>query len=290
MFAVIRDSIFRPRSLPKYRNKSGLFVFFYVLILSILFCLSGMVPYINNRGLDSLDKERIIETFSSSDAKITDSIFSSSESYMLSLQGQYFAFLADDENISTFLNKTSENIDYVIYKDSIYRILNAYTKFVLKTDTIKELSSRIEHKDGMDNVILSSLTPDSDFLLAFNEMISEYNKFYFVEYTLNNFVTSLIIILVYPLIMYMFIMIFMKASRYMKKSQLYKLLIFSSTLILIVRAFLLMIHLGYFELIFVLISFIPMFILQKDIVVRIRLAQISQYMENNKNDDNFKGE
>jgi len=45
MYGLIRDSLFTPKNLLRYRNKSGFFTFIYILLLATLVSIGGLVYY-----------------------------------------------------------------------------------------------------------------------------------------------------------------------------------------------------------------------------------------------------
>ncbi|MFA5741648.1 MAG: hypothetical protein WC874_02090 [Candidatus Izemoplasmatales bacterium] len=46
MYNLIKDSLLTPKYLLKYRNKSGLFVFFYLLVMALFVSIGGIVQYV----------------------------------------------------------------------------------------------------------------------------------------------------------------------------------------------------------------------------------------------------
>ncbi len=46
MYNIAKDSLFQPKSIIKYRNKSGWFAFFYLLILTVFISIGGAVFYL----------------------------------------------------------------------------------------------------------------------------------------------------------------------------------------------------------------------------------------------------
>jgi hypothetical protein len=50
MYNLVKDALFVPKNLLKYRNKSGLFTFFYLLLLALLISIGGMIHFITYPG------------------------------------------------------------------------------------------------------------------------------------------------------------------------------------------------------------------------------------------------
>jgi hypothetical protein len=57
MYNVVKDALFAPQNLLKYRNKSGLFAFFYLLVLAVLISLGDAVFFIGYQGNSVITSE-----------------------------------------------------------------------------------------------------------------------------------------------------------------------------------------------------------------------------------------
>lgn len=57
MYGLIRDSLFTPKNLLKYRNKSGFFTFIYIFLLTTLVSIGGMVYYFSYTGNSVITEE-----------------------------------------------------------------------------------------------------------------------------------------------------------------------------------------------------------------------------------------
>ncbi|MDD5293968.1 MAG: hypothetical protein PHW40_06620, partial [Candidatus Izemoplasmatales bacterium] len=57
MYHVMKDSLFQPRELLKYRNKSGWYAFFYLLLLALFVSVGSIVFYAGYKTNSTLTSE-----------------------------------------------------------------------------------------------------------------------------------------------------------------------------------------------------------------------------------------
>jgi len=57
VYNIVKDSLFQPKSIIKYRNKSGWFAFFYLLILTVFMSIGGAVFYLGFQGNTTISTE-----------------------------------------------------------------------------------------------------------------------------------------------------------------------------------------------------------------------------------------
>jgi len=57
MYNIAKDSLFQPRALIKYRNKSAWFAFFYLFILTLFMTIGGIVFYAGYQGNSEITSE-----------------------------------------------------------------------------------------------------------------------------------------------------------------------------------------------------------------------------------------
>lgn len=57
MYGLIRDSLFTPKNLLAYRNKSGFFTFIYIILLSVLISIGAIVYYVGFNGNSVITEE-----------------------------------------------------------------------------------------------------------------------------------------------------------------------------------------------------------------------------------------
>jgi len=57
MYGLVRDSLFTPKNLLKYRNKSGFFTFIYIFLLTTLVSIGGLVYYFSYTGNSVISEE-----------------------------------------------------------------------------------------------------------------------------------------------------------------------------------------------------------------------------------------
>lgn len=277
MFSLFRDSIFYPKKIIYYRNKKGWFVFLYMLVLALLYSFCAIATSIPYKGLDYSDKAEVIDGFKGSDAYISDSIFYSSSNLYVEFDGVLFGFAkSGTQSVDDFLGSTTKSVDYVIIGSDVYGVATNLTKISYKVTTISELSQMVSNSDSIANINLANLDEDSGFFTSVNEIIAKEKPSYLTQTFFIALAVGFASILFFALITYLFVILVFKAQQYMKKAQLFKMLVFASTAIMLALSINVCVNLSYFSYLLLLVSLIPMYILEREILMRIRLFQISK--------------
>jgi len=270
MFNLLRDSIFRPKRIIQYRNKPLWFVILFLLILGLINAFSVIAPSFSYKAFTYNQKIEVVNAFKDSDAYIVNGVYHSSTNLTVGFGDYVFGFVKDDGSVDDFVSSTGP--DFIVSGNQIYIVAGGLGIYKAnKLLKITDLSS------DFLNVDLSSLTVDSAFFKGVNDTISTYKPqalglyfgFYFADGIFNT--------LFYALFAFLLVILFFQAQKYMKKTQLFKMMIFSSTAITLVQAFINILGINsiFIYLLFI-IGFIPLYILEKEIFIRIRMYQITK--------------
>ena len=273
MFKLFRDSIFNPKNIIHYRAKKGGFVFLYMLILSLLLGFANIAPSINYKGLDYDQKVKISKAFKDTDARIEDGIFLSSTTIVLNVDNITIGFLSSYSDISEFGNNMPQ---YVVMYDKICIVtLSSNTNTIT---TISELSSDLRY------VELYNLNEESEFFNIINDIVLSFKPFYLTILFIYGMISAFVDMLIYAAITYLFMTAIYRVGNYMKKGQLFKMLIFATTSVVIAEAILSLFNItGLFSFIIILASLVPLVLLEREIMKRIRMKILGEQMLNNQN-------
>ena len=272
MFKLLRDSIFRPKRIIAYRAKKLWFVILYVLIVSLIVGFSASYKTLFYSKTSYAEKIEIAYEFNGSDAKFNEYNYISSKNHTITLGDDVILFTPSEAKLEYYLS--SSYTDYIVFGDAFYRpVLMGNSYILLKIAKLKDYSELFRNAD------LSSITIDSEFFNAIDALIKTNRPivftFYFVLYLIINLFGWLMI----TLLSYWFANLFYGAKNYMKKGQLFKMLLFATTSYNIVTAFLYIIDFGgIFRFILIAASLIPLMSFEREILLRIRLFQLSKGM------------
>ena len=272
MFKLLRDSIFRPKRIIAYRAKKLWFVILYVLIVSLIVGFSASYKTLFYSKTSYAEKIEIAYEFNGSDAKFNEYNYISSKNHTITLGDDVILFTPSEAKLEYYLS--SSYTDYIVFGDAFYRpVLMGNSYILLKIAKLKDYSELFRNAD------LSSITIDSEFFNAIDALIKTNRPivftFYFVLYLIINLFGWLMI----TLLSYWFANLFYGAKNYMKKGQLFKMLLFATTSYNIVTAFLYIIDFGgFFRFILIAASLIPLMSFEREILLRIRLFQLSKGM------------
>ena len=272
MFKLFRDSLFRPKRIIAYRAKKGWFVFLYVLLITIIvgFCASYRALFYTKTTYS--EKIQIVYEFNGSDARFSEYNYVSTRNHTITL-GEYTILFSPNENkLEYYLN--NYYADYVVYGDTLYRpvlIGNGYS--LLKISKLKEYSELFM------NIDLSTITIESEFFDALDEFTKINRPILFTYYYLAFSTMNLVGWFMIVLLSYWFANAFYGAKNYMKKGQLFKMLIFATTSYNLATALLYIVDVtGILRFILIAISLIPLMAFEREILLRIRLFQLSKGM------------
>lgn len=273
MFKLLRDSIFAPKKIIHYRAKSGWFTFFYIFLVSIIMGVVLMVGPLSYDGLSYLDRKDIIKAFKNTDAKIESGVFISSDEIEIIVNDISVGFYSTESYLLNVPNPPT----FAVLNDKIYfvratRSLNQVIEFV----SIKSLPESIQ------NVDLYALTDDSIFFTEINNLIKEFKPWLVVGSFILGVIHGMFLMVLYAGISYLFISMMIRVGNFMKKGQLYKMFLYSSTAIVFAEGIMLLLGInGIVSLIFLFVAFIPSIVLEREIIKRIRIKMFGDGLMNN---------
>ena len=272
MFKLFRDSLFRPKKIIAYRDKPGWFVLFYVLIISLVvaFCAS-YEPLFYSKTTYS-EKIEIAYEFNETDAKIVNFVYSSTNNHVITLGNTTILFAPNEQKLNYFLE---DNIaDFVVMGDSIYSLIVVGTRYsIIKIGKLSGLSEWFKFVD------LPYLNPNSEFFNGLDESIKLFRPVIFALDMITAYTLNLFGWLFIALLSYWFANLFYGAKYYMQRWQLYKMLVFATTSYNIATGFIYVVGLsGFFQFALIAVSLIPLMAFEREILVRIRLFQLSKGM------------
>ena len=272
MFKLLRDSIFRPKRIIAYRAKKPWFVILYVLIVSLIVGFSASYKTLFYSKTSYAEKIEIAYEFNGSDAKFNEYNYVSSKNHTITLGDDVILFTPSEAKLEYYLS--SSYTDYIVFGDTFYRpVLMGNSYILLKIAKLKDYSELFR------NVDLSSITTDSEFFNAIDALIKTNRPIVFMFYFALYLIINLFGWLMITLLSYWFANLFYGAKNYMKKGQLFKMLLFATTSYNIVTAFLYITDFGgIIRFILIAASLIPLMSFEREILLRIRLFQLSKGM------------
>lgn len=283
MFNAFRDAIFAPKKIILYRNKPGWFVFLYILVVALVGVLSSVIRPLSYNELTMGEKINWADTFNGSSAEITNYTYDAKNDITLQMGDIAVGFVPQNESIEKYLQTT--DADYVVQGSSIYLIFSVFTSaYGYEVGTLKSISSNLE------NVSLSTITESSAFFNGVNQAIKTLK----VNYTLIiggiSLISQIVTMLIFVLITYLFALLAYRAQEFMRKKQLFKMLIFASTGVMLAEDIVVILNFtGILSYIVMFIGFIPLYILEREIFRRIQMFLIAKNSSNNQNfSDNMK--
>ena len=272
MFKLLRDSLFRPKKIIAYRAKPGWFVFLYVLILSIIVAFCSSYKSLFYTKLTYAERIEITYEFNGTDAIISDYVYSSSKNHVITLGDTTILFTPNEDKLSYFLE---DNIaDFVVMGDGLYNLIVVGTRFsILRIGKLSELS------ESFKNVNLSTVDSNDDFFKGLDEVISLFRPLMFALDMGTALIINIFGWLFIALLSYWFANLFYGAKFFMMRGQLYKMLIFATTSYNIATAFVYIANIsGFLQFGLIALSLIPLMAFERELLIRIRLFQLSKGM------------
>ncbi|MBP5343090.1 DUF1189 family protein [bacterium] len=268
MFKLFRDSIFAPKNIIHYRAKSGWFTFFYVFLVTAFMGLVTMSRPLAYSSLSFLDKKEIVSKFENTDAEIQNGELITTDEIEIYLEKVTIGFYSSLE----FLNVVPSPTPIAVVQDKIYYVREStFGRDLLEIVEIKDLSA------DFLNVNLHALDLDSPIFTAIDNLILKYKPYVVTISFIVGTISGAISMMAYALISYLFFSISLNTGKFMKKGQLFKMMTFASTSVVLMLALIRLFNLnGLLIFIFLLISFIPLSILEREIARRIRAKVLGE--------------
>ena len=134
----------------------------------------------------------------------------------------------------------------------------------------------------LQNVNLYELNDDSVFFIEIDNLIQSYKPSIVTFAFIVGIFQGLFAMLTYSAITYLFLTLMLRANRFMKRGQLFKMLIFSSTAVVVAEALLELFNItGILVWLFLMAAFIPLYILEREIANRIKIKIFGDGVINN---------
>ena len=270
MFKLIRDSIFNPKKLIAYRGKKFLFVFFYILIMTSLFSLAIIIEPLKSTGLGYKDKKALISNFKTSQSRIEDGKYMSSKTFYLDLDYYTICFVSSLEQIEDI----DLGADFYIKNDSVLVVENILNEKIQK----KIASTNTIFKEDVD---LTNIELENDIFNNIDDFLNSRKKHTTILFFIQGLFYAFSTMMVFSLISYVFMILSVRAQKYMKKKQLFKMIIFTNTSIIITLSLVELLNLpSFIEMIALFASLIPSYIFEREIMMRIRMYEFAQGITN----------
>lgn len=116
MYNIVKDSLFQPRSIIKYRNKSGWVAFFYLLILAVFMSIGGAVFYLGYQGNSVITSETTGCDFGSGGVVCESVSHTNTDKYQLY---GYSVFFLDDEGMAADVSQFMGDASIIVQRDSL---------------------------------------------------------------------------------------------------------------------------------------------------------------------------
>ena len=273
MFKLLRDSIFNPKKIIYYRAKKVWFVILYMILVGLFLGFAYASKPLSMKPMTFSDRREIIDAFINKNAKIENGVYNADENVQLIVSNYYFTFYKSIDD----LKNDTEYTDFAICMESVYFVTSSTRRNVFKISTIVDVD------ENFKNVDLSHLSPDSAIFDSLTTLLNKAKVSVSIVSLLYGTFGAIVAMLVYALIAYLFLILLMRAGDFMKKSQLYKMLIFASTAVIVGRSIDTLFNLPFFiSLIVVVLGFIPLYVLEREIMLRIRMKLLGDNFMNNK--------
>jgi len=268
MFKLLRDAIFYPKNIIHYRAKSTGFVVLYMLLVSLIMALSTASKAIGFNGMEYENKIKLADAFEENNSYIMDGKFYSDKSFIVELDGYSIGFIKNDGEI-----KDLKDTPAFVVKDN-YLMLLISGGVQTAGYNISELT---DISENYRNLNLKETKATSACYVELDNFLMQYKPLYAVILFFAGLIDGIFYMLGFALITYIFLNMLFKANKYMKKGQLFKMLIFASTLVVFVESFTILLNLGTVaSWLALLVSFIPLYVLEKEIAIRIRMKELGQ--------------
>jgi len=207
VYNIAKDSIFQPKLIIKYRNKSGWFAFFYLLILTVFMSIGGAVFYLGYQGNTTISTVATGCDLAAASVVCDDTSHNNTDKYQLY---DYSVF---------FLDETGDVSDVITQMDDLSIVVQG-----------NSLDFYISGK------FFSSLRPFSSLPEAMT-----FDK-YFANISTAVLIGSIVITFLGNLFMLVFISListipFFRLKKYIRFKIIYKLVIFAITPIAFLMTF-----------------------------------------------------
>ena len=286
MFSIFRDSLFQPKRLIEHRKKKWIIIILYTIILSFLACIGILINGLKYKGLDAIEMNKVVEVLDGKGLKITDENgFEVNNNCSISLYEIDIIFVNEDTNLEELdISKfTSLSQAFLCYGKDVYLLTKAASSYqALK---IKDFDfSKIP--DGLKNIEFDQMSSDpqvkeqvrieiNKILMSFVPIIVSIS---YVFASISCYATIwLITLLGYFVISYAY-----KAKGYMKPNHILKIVQMSLTWYLLLRFVLSVLPfelLSILRLILVFVSFVPFYIVSREIGRRVNEFRIKEMIE-----------
>ena len=270
MFKLLRDSIFNPKNIIAYRAKPFWFsLLYFLMILTLGVVLTSIKPFTQTK-MTYEDRLLMTQALHESKGKIEEYKYTGTRSVSFTAMGFEIAFSPNTDSFKEFLEISAP--DFVVIGEKIYSLTYISTRAIITE--IDKLSS-YEEINGLD---FAQVTTETE---ALNNFITKFtNKFrwnHVLRYAGVNAGSIMLIWFGITLISFIFMLVLYQANQYMKVGQLFKMLFYSATAIALYEIFTLVLGIStIYVFILGLFALIPVFALERQIKLRIRLFQMSK--------------
>ena len=180
------------------------------------------------------------------------------------------AFSPDSKSFEEFLEISSP--DFVVIGEKIYSLTYISTRAIItQIDELKNF-------EGINGLDFSTVTTDTEALNNFiTKFTNKYRWNHVLRYAGVNAGSIILIWFGITLISFLFMLILYQANQFMKVGQLFKMLFYSATSVALYEIFTLILGISsIYIFILGLFALIPVFALERQIKLRIRLYQMSK--------------
>ena len=270
MFKLLRDSIFRPKNIIAYRAKPFWFSLLYFLMILVFGLLLTSIKPFTQTKLTYEDRLLMTQALHESKGKIEDNKYVSNKSVSFNAMGFDIAFSPDAKSFEEFLEISSP--DFVVIGEKIYSLTYISTRAIIThIDELKNF-------EGINGLDFSTVTTDTEALNNFiTKFTNKYRWNHVLRYAGVNAGSIILIWFGITLISFLFMLILYQANQFMKVGQLFKMLFYSATSVALYEIFTLILGISsIYIFILGLFALIPVFALERQIKLRIRLYQMSK--------------
>ena len=249
MYNIAKDSLFQPRNLLKYRNKSGFFTFLYLLVLSLFLSIGAIVYY---AGYDA------------------NSTITSDTTGCALFEGDLVCDGAVHDSLTRW-NLYDYSIYFLNPEDDLALIASSLTGEVMVFQD-DELTFFL----GGTAISSFALVPD-DQSVSFDGFIASLKTTMLVTILMVNFLGNLILLVFISLIS---TLPFLRLRKFIQYKKLYKLVVFSITPLAILLTFYYLIDLP--QILFFLLMFLgyrTVFIVQRELTYQ-TIAHLENLSDN----------
>lgn len=234
MYNILKDSLINPKNLLKYRNKKGLYTFFYLFLLTAFVSIGSFIYYIK------LPSPSLINTELTSCEYQGTSLVCNSETYSPSVEYQIYGFstyfLTEDKTISDIGVMPEQSIVFSGSSLTFY-----------------------QGNQSLSSIDLSPLLPNYQF----DDIIVFIGRILFVMFLVLSFFGNMIMLLVVSLIS---TIPFFRLKRYIPYRKIFKLVIFAISPFAILMTFYNLIAFSqWIFFILMLVAYRSVFLLQREL-------------------------